>query len=313
MVYVYLHAWVSVQTPRYTDGKREMTIGEIKHFFTNNTFSKKLLEIEAGIKELLQKGSSERKIEMINMLINEQISDLDVDDGKILAEASYKKFISCIGNEPFFRISILPINAKRDLIDVDTPEVTNLIKDPPNQRESGWNMDGSYAETERFSEGLFRKGILNDTLILKQNGFMEFFKKIDSTFCWNQTEDEFKKRPRLYPYPVIEYPLSFMKLYKLLISRFNKETSFIVTMGYFNIKGYVLYPGHPNSIEFNVPRNYISPYQKENLTVPLLVIDNNFSPDEVTLSLVKFVYNTFGYTDDRIPFYDKQRKQFQVL
>lgn len=297
---------------RYNDNKREMTIGEIRSYFTDNVFNKRLVYIEEVLRNLLNGQKIETDQKLINMLVEDKISDLNVEDGAVISKASLNKSIKEIGNVPFFRISITPEYTNRNFINVDLPKVTGLFKNPPNQRSAGWNMEGSYTETKRFSEGLLRKGVMEDILILKQNGFMEFRIKIDHTFCWNQPEEEFKKRPRLYPYPVVEYPLSFLQLYKYIIDTLQIEMSYIVSMEYYNIKGFVLYPSHPSSIEFNIHGNYVSPYDKENLFIPPFKVEKEFVPDKITFELVKYLYNTFGYTEDKIPFYNKDSGQFQI-
>jgi hypothetical protein len=294
---------------RYNDGKREMTIGEIRAHFTDNLLNRRLARIEDGIKSLINANEFEMNQKLVSLLENEQISDLSIEDGNIISKASIKRFIKIAGDIPYFRTSVTPKNAGRNLINVDSPEIKELFENPPNQRSLGWNLNRSHSNTKRFSEGLLREGY-EGTLILKQNGFMEFYTKIDQRFCWDQPEEEYKKRPRLYPYPVIEYPLSFFQLYRMLIDTAHIEMSYIITMEYYNIKGFVLPPYRPGTIGYF--SHGCEPCQEMNIKVPSVTVDKDFEPDNAVLNLVKYVYNTFGHSEDMIPFFERGTGKFII-
>ena len=41
---------------------------------------------------------------------------------------------------------------------------------------------------------------------------MEFWAPLNDHFCWRQSDEEFERELKLYPFPVIEYPVAFTKL-----------------------------------------------------------------------------------------------------
>lgn len=295
---------------RYQDGKHIMSINEIRSAFINDIVGRKLSLIEDGIRNLAQGQQFETRNQTIRMLENGEISLINVNDGSIISEATLKAFREEIGEQPFFRISITPLTTKRNLINVDDQIVRQLIEHP-GQRDSGWNMDMFYSSLGRYSEGVY-KGSTDDRILrLSQNGHMEFAAKLDEVFCWKQTVEEFKLRPRLYSIPVVEFPCSFLRLYKRLIELLNLDMSFLVSMQFLNLQRYGLNPYSPESVGY-LMRGTSSPYGKRDLIVPPIEVQVKFRPDSVTYELIKYVYASFGYTEEKIPYYDRTQELFVV-
>lgn len=297
---------------RYNDGKREMTIGEIRQSFTENFFSRRLLHIEDGIKAILKTSEKENRYEIIEALEKGAVSDLDIEDGYAIAQGATKRFMSKTNTTPFLRLSITPIKTNRNLINVDSKEIRELINNPPGQRHAGWNMSDHYSSVNRFAEGIVRGNLDGPRLTLLQNGHMEFVIKLDYGFSWNQPESEYEKNPLLYPYPVVEYPATFYRLYKDLIGISKQDNSYIISMQYFNFKGYILRPYSPSSLGFKIPRIINKPFQEQNFLSPLLEASPDFNPDVSTFELLKILYATFGHTSDTIPFYKEDEQRFEI-
>ena len=293
---------------RYQDGKQIMSINEIRSAFINDIVGRKLSLIEDGIRNLAQGQQFEIRNQTIRMLENGEISLINVNDGSIISEVSLKTFREEIGEQPFFRISITPLNTKRNLINVDDQLVRHLIEHP-GQRDSGWNMDMFYSSLRRYSEGIY-KGSTDDRILkLGQNGHMGFAAKLD-VFCWKQNAEEFRLRPRLYSISVVEFPSSFLRLYKRLIELLNLDMSFLVSMQFFNLQRYGLNPYSPESVEY-LMRGTSSPYGKRYLIVPPIEVESNFRPDSVTYELIKYVYASFGYSKEIIPYFNKNKEVFE--
>lgn len=295
---------------RYSDGKREMTVSEIRSAFINDVFGKRLALIEDGIKNIIGKQQVGATHEVVAMIEKGEVSVLTLPDGNIVANTMQEFFRNRIGDKPFFRVSITPKNTRRDFIDVDSQDLMNVFRQPPNQRHYGWNMNNFYSQVRRFTEGISRGEVQDRMLILFENGHMEFYAVLDTNFCWNQSEEEFKKRPRLYPYPLIEYPSSFLSLYKNLIKFVSYNSTFIVSMQFFNLKGYVLNPYSPQSFGFMTSSS--QQFADKDLLVPPLEVDYNFNPDKTAYQLLRYVYAAFGYSSDAIPFYKADTEAFEM-
>lgn len=295
---------------RYADGKREMTYAEIKSSFQQDIFDRRLSFIEDGMKSILNMRQNEERKELISMLEKEEMSPLSITDGKVLINGMTRYFLTRIGKAPYFRISAVPIKTGRNIVNVDQKQIKELFQNPPNQRWSGWNMESFYSSVERFPEGIFRGDKKDRMLILQQNGHMEFYAPLDQNFCWRQSEEEFKKQPRLYPYPVVEYPFSFLDLYKHIIKTSNIESSLIISMQYLNCKGYTLLPYKPESMGFIFPRKTVKSFDKEHLIIPELDIDHDYNPHLVCYDLLKYFYAVFSYTPDMIPFFVEDKSEF---
>jgi len=295
---------------RYADGKREMTLSEIRSSFTQDVHGRRLSFIEEGIKSILNIRQDEDKKELINMLVNEELSPISITDGRVLNEGLTKYFLKSIDKAPYFRIAIVPITTGRNIINVDSTEIRDVFQNPPNQRQGGWNMENFYSSIERFPEGIYRGDKKDRMLILYQNGYMEFYAPLDMSYCWRQSQEEFKRQPRLYPYPVVEYPLSFLDLYSHIVRISNIETKLIISMQYLNCKGYTLLPYKPESIGFYMPRNSPKVIDKDHLIIPNMDVNYDFDPNLVCYELLKYFYAVFSYTPDMIPFFIDDKSVF---
>lgn len=293
---------------RYQDGKHVMSINEIRSKFVNDIIGRKIALIEDGVRNLSQRQQTEFRNQALKILESKDGSLLLQTDGTIVSESMLNLFRNEIKSEPYFRISVTPLITKRDLINVDKPEVRNIINNP-EQRDAGWNMNMFYSSIIRYSEGIYKGNLSDRILRLLQNGHMEFACKLDYGFCWGQSEEEFKKHPCLYSIPVIEYPSSFFRLYKKIVELLHLEDSFIVNMQYINLKGYSLNPYPPNSIAYLI-HGVSKPYQSDNIVFHPIEIDASFNPDITAFELIKYVYASFGYSEDNIPFYDKKEMRF---
>lgn len=293
---------------RYQDGKHVMAINEIRSKFVNDIIGRRIALIEDGIRNISQGQQIEFRNQTLKMLENRESSLLLETDGTIVSEATLNLFRNEIQAEPYFRISVTPLTTRRDLINVDKPEVQNIINNP-EQRDNGWNMDIFYSSIVRYSEGIYKGSLSDKILKLIQNGHMEFASKLDYGFCWKQSEEEFKKHPILYSIPMLEFPSSFLRLYKKIVDLLYLKDSFIVNMQYINLKGYSINPYPSNTIGYLI-HGASRAYQENDIIVPPIEISANFNPDSIAFELIKFVYASFGYSEDNVPFYNKKELKF---
>lgn len=292
---------------RYEDGKREMTLSEIREAFNQDLVARHLEGIETQLRTILRTQLMQHPEER-GEGIQEAIAPrfLRIRDGKTLADETFNRFVTEVGDQPFFRIAVTSVAPEEDLIDVDSQPIRTLIDNPPGSRRAGWNMQAIYYQVERFADGIRRGDKDNEYLELLSNGHMEFWAPLNEHFCWRQSPEEFSKRPRLYPYPVVEYPTTFLRLYTEIINAMGTGGDFIIDLRYHNLKGYVLAPYAPNAIGFMFADSYSKPFEEQHLYIPPRTVRNDFIPDKTSYDIVRTVYAAFGFDASAIPFFTKE-------
>ncbi|HLD36316.1 MAG TPA: ATP-binding protein [Planctomycetota bacterium] len=312
---------------RYNDVKREMTLGEIKEAFNQDIVLRRLSNVDAklsNIQDIVSSGSSTIKIDSHNIAPVKKEEEqhksvelgvspmfLGIKSGSLLANETAKHFISEAKEDPYFRIAITPDSPKENTIDVESDNIQQLIINPPGSRRDGWNVQTEFP-IERFSEGI-RSGRKDyEYLEVFGNGHMEFWTPLNDHFCWRQSHEEFQKRPRLWPYPVIEYPTTFLRLYRALVDKISIGGNFLIDMQYRNIKGYVLPPHAPETIRFRFYTEDIKPFNGNHIVVPRATIPNDFKPDKIAYDLIKYVYASFELESKTIPFFNSEKEEFLI-
>lgn len=292
---------------RYGDGKREMTMSEIREGFNRDAVALRLSRVETQLQTVIgmlaapQRGEREEEIQ--EAIVPRFLS---IEDGDTLADETFRRFSKEVGAQPFFRISITSTTPKADLIDVDSESIRALVDNPPGSRSAGWNMKTTYHQIERFADGI-RRGDKNWAYLeLLSNCHMEFWAPLNENFCWRQSPEEFSRRPRLYPYPVVEYPTTFLRLYRPIADSLRTANDFIVDLRYINLGGYILAPYAPNAVGFMSADRYSKPFEGKHLLVPRKPIKNDFDPDKTAYGLVRTVYAAFGFDESAIPFFSDE-------
>lgn len=294
---------------RYEDGKREMTLTEIREAFNQDLSSRQFRRIESQLAALAAREQIQQQRDEISKKTVAGVVPrfITIEDGDILADATLERFVAEIGDAPFFRIAITPTSPTVDLVDVDSENVRKLLAEPPGSRSAGWNME-SYSAIERFEEGI-RRGERNyEYLELLSNGHMEFWTPLNEHFCWMQSQEEFRTRPRLYSIPVIEYPATFLRLYRALVNILGIESNFLIDLQYRNLTGYNLNPYAPGTFGFLFPDEATRPFEQQNLGAPRKKVTSAFEPDQTAYDLVRFVYTAFGVAAKKIPFFTDDGK-----
>ncbi|RLC63885.1 MAG: hypothetical protein DRI01_04390 [Chloroflexi bacterium] len=282
---------------RYEGGKREMTFGEIKDAFMSDHVALALSRIEAQLSMLTAEPSE---------VVSESTQQLlAIDDGQRLAKVTFERFRKEVGDKPFFRIAGTPAIPKSDLIDPTSSAIRTLIEAPPGSRPHGWSMNLSPALVELFGAGI-RRGIKNYAYLeLFKNGHMEFWKPLDEHFCWRQSEEEMNKRPTLYLYPVVEYPVTFLRVYRELVNQMPMESDLLINLCYVNVKGYNLLPYAPGSVGFAFNET-TRPYDELHIILPEKRVEREFDPDKTAYELTEQVFNSFGLEGKVIPFFTEE-------
>ncbi len=293
---------------RYEDGKREMTLSEIREIFNQDLVARRLSRVEERLGILISSSESQKYATELSEKIKSGIYPrfLSIRDGATLADATTRWFIEEIGEKPYFRVAITPSNPHEGYFDVESEDVRTLFGNPPGSRRSGWNMEGN-SRLERFEEGIRQGAKDSEYLELMSNGHMEFWTPLGEHFCWRQSPEEFGIRPRLNYYPVIEYPTTFLRLYRAILDALKTNDEFLIDLNYGNLKGYTLNPT-PGRFGFDI--NGVRTFEGEHLMVPRRKVTGNFEPDVVTFDLLRAVYAAFGVDARLIPFYNGKERKF---
>jgi schlafen family protein len=299
---------------RYQDGKRAMTYAEIHAAFTEDLLNRRLSGIEQTLGNMSQAGASgERREELMRLIrAGDALARLSARTGNELSQVNADSFREMIGQRAAFYLSATPEVLDRHAVDVDRDDVRALFRQAPDSRLAGWIVTSRYADIERFAEGIRYRGHGLDVgaLELLTNGHMTYACFLGETFYWKQSREEVARQPRLWPFAIIEYPLSFFKLFRAIGDIAGLQPPFHVRFEYHNIRGHILPPGAPTEFGF-IWGHLAAPYPNQDLIIPATA-GGQLQPQVITYTLVRDVYAAFGYGPEFIPFWDAARGSFQL-
>ena len=289
---------------RVEDGKREMSLGEIREGFIKAPMGMRLDSIEARVSDLFRtltrSGDKERLTEALRSSASDAL--VRTADGDVFAEVMRERFEAQVGESPFLWLSATAVTPRPRLVPLDEPKVDSILSDPPGSRPNGWNMADLDYRRRRSMNAVELGAREHKYLEVYENGHVEFWTPISDLFCWMQSPEEQKNRPRLYPYAVVEYPVSFLRLVSALLNTAGFSGEMLIQLQYRNIGGYILRPGRPELIGFESPLVPSTPFPEKHLRVGPRRTPGSSNPDEVGFDLLKSVYRAFGIAAEEIPF-----------
>lgn len=292
---------------RYETDKRPMTIAEIRSAFLNNADSMTLRRIDQKVDKVHQILVKEETTKEEARIITNDAQLHKVTNLALLLEKLDSEFSRQLGKRRAFRLTITPSPLVGEIVDPSRRNIRELLSNPPKQRYAGWNMQNS-GDFRVTSLGFEMPEFLQHELQLLRNGHFEFRTEIDESFSWKQDPQEFKSHPLLYPLPVTEYPVSFLRFAKHLFSFLGYKGGFVWRMRYYNIKDCQLRPYHPEAIRFRITDARI--FMENNVFVEDNLLPD-FDPDSSALKLIHELYYKFGFTREHIPFFD-DKGQFSL-
>ena len=290
---------------RVEDGKREMSLAEIREAFLKEPIGLRLDRIDARLSSLGETLAYDaRKTELMEASRHASDALVHADDGQLLADVMRERFEQEVGRTPFMWLGATPVAPRRSLIAVDQPEIVAILSTPPGSRRDGWNMSGLDHSRQRSLTGVELGGREYKYLEVFENGHLEFWAPLDDHFCWRQSEEERRVRPRLYPYPVVEYPVTFLRLVAALLDSAGYSEGVLIQLQYRNAAGYILRPGQPDEIGFLAPVVPSTPFAGPHLRIGPRPVPGTLNADGVAFDLLQSVYRAFGIGAERIPFRD---------
>jgi hypothetical protein len=231
---------------------------------------------------------------------------LEIKDVAEFLTMMQENFEARIGEKRFFRITATPVSLGNVSANLEDKRILELLENPPNphSRFAGWDVK-PLPPLKRNALGFENERIDFHHVKLVKNGHLEFWTAIDRSFCWQQAEKEMEIHPRLYPYAVVEHPVSFVRQYRTLVDLLGVQGEILFQMQYLNVRGAILIPYRPDSIGFMAPLERVTPLRKDRLVFERKRRQPDFDPDSTALEIILDLYYEFGYSREQVPFFDE--------
>ncbi len=226
-------------------------------------------------------------------------------------KSRYDSFVKTISDHPYYRIFALPEESNRNIVSTENQRLRDILYNPPNKRFAGFGVTGLWKEKiSQLEDGIKGSNITGGEITLLNNGYFEVNCPINIQFQrgWGSPQFAIPKSVKwLYPYVVIEFPVSFLRLVKDIYDASGIDSDVFIQQNYYNITGYALPEGPPTYPTFGAFLDErgmyegVSPIHSEQWT------GCNFNPDYIAYGLVRDVYAKFGIIDPRaIPAFDEK-------
>ena len=226
-------------------------------------------------------------------------------------KSRYDSFVKTISDQPYYRIFALPEESNRNIVSTENQRLRDILSNPPNKRFAGFGVTGLWKEKMyQLEDGIKGSNITGGEITLLNDGYFEVNCPINIQFQrgWGSPQFAIPKSVKwLYPYVVIEFPVSFMRLVKSIYKEAGITTDVYIQQTYHNISGYALPEGPPTYPTFGAFLDErgvyegMAPIHSEQWT------GYNFNPDYIAYGLVRDVYAKFGIIDPRaIPAFDEK-------
>ena len=219
--------------------------------------------------------------------------------------------VKAIYDRPYYRIFASPEESNRDAVSTSDPTILDILSDPPNKRFAGFGVTGLLErEMYHLENGIKGSNITGGEIILQNDGYFEVNCPINVQFQrgWDSPQFAIPKSVKwLYPYVVIEFPVSFLRLVKAVYDESGINSDVLIHQYYHNIAGYALPEGPPTYPAFGAFLDERGVYEGTAPIHSVLWAGYNFNPDHVAYNLVADVYAKFGLGAKAIPAFDENR------
>ena len=224
----------------------------------------------------------------------------------------FSSFVEAISEQPYYRIFALPDESNRDFVSTDDLCIRDILYNPPNKRWAGFGVTGLLGrEVYQSEEGINGENITGGQITLLNNGYFEVICPINIQFQrgWGSPQFTIPKSVQwLYPYVVIEFPVSFMRLLKSIYDESGIESDVFIQQNYHNITGYALPEGPPTYPTFGAFIDERGVYEGASPIHSEQRVTKDFIPDHVAYDLVADVYAKFGLGAKAIPAFDENKR-----
>ena len=211
------------------------------------------------------------------------------------------KVLTKARGRPSMLISATPLIVKDEVLDIFGRELRDLIQNPPYERGGGW-LIGGWQDIRPSLYGLTASGRRSDSVELEvfRNAHVELRLLIADRFIREIWKDNGMESSLLYPFPLIEYPISFLHLVNKLYPTHGQIDPCVIQLGLYNIKGYGL-------TERLRPERIVSPpnfWSDEHLEIPAIQAQIPLDIEKTAKYLADRLWNAFGF--EKAPLFDQE-------
>jgi len=221
------------------------------------------------------------------------------------------RFLQGRTGEPTLHLVIQPAEEREELLRRDDAEIPRALADVlvANNRYTGWTYE--VGEPARRGRRRWEQGRADPPyrhMVVHESGRIEFTTAYGIEWIHHSLGAAEQNRQVMDPYVAVEYPASVLRLAGWLLERADYDGSIFLELVLRDMRGVELGPHHPTSIGFLHHANWKTCEEEDILvgpTGPIEVAARELveKPDRVTYRLVREVYETFGYEEEKIPFY----------
>ena len=206
------------------------------------SISSRIEQLEITLAPIIKSARRER----MNSITRED-NALDVDNYEELVYIMNLRFEAAISDQPYYRIFVLPTVLNPNAVSTVDQSIRDILKKPG--RPAGFGVTGLYEpDVSQTREGISGRNITGGEIILLKNGYFEVRCPINIQFQRGWGDPQFvipRSVKWLYPYVVIEFPVSFLRLVKLIYDKSGINSNIFIQQDYYNITGYALPEGPP--------------------------------------------------------------------
>jgi len=255
--------------------------------------------------------------EVLRDLKRQPTPDL-VETGREKLKKIVTKFEESRRQEGLWLFEAVPLAG--DSISLDEDLVLKAIADPTlsGNRLMGWTFEvhdpprKPSPRTQYFESGREKQAFRH--LRIFADAQLEFATSLDS-LEWGPDRRGGQSGWSLYPFAVVEFPVSLLRLLKLVLRDAPDGDSPVLLQAVFlNVRGSTLPPGRPGAFV----RTELKGYRERILRSPEDPLITNVSeirrnPDRVAFRLLRDTYDAFGIDERNIPFFDQGSETFSFV
>ena len=197
------------------------------------------------------------------------------------------------GNIPTYRLTCRPKHVRPSQIDTNDLEIRALLTGTDHLRPHSFGFRG-VARIRPTPTGIKGLGVDSEQeVILDEEGIFELQCPLRSSlFQWLREVSGYPDDRWLYPYAVVELPISFLRTARKVYDYVGISSDTEIQQQFNCLRGFLLVEGHPGNPLFGSNSRR---FEEESLIGKTYVEPAGFSPEIVAEKLIYEVYDSFGF------------------
>lgn len=221
-------------------------------------------------------------------------------------ERRRREVLEEIGAASYYVVSVTPVFVSAEAVNIRDPRIRHLLANPPHQRPGGWTISfGSHAAPCPTLHGLTVEIPNAKAIEVFRNGHIELRVGIKGSFCPDHATIEGQEYPLLRAHPLIEYPVSLLRLSKVVYAHLGILDPVVISLALYNIGGFALVRrAEEGSWMTPVSGHGPTVWKKKHLEIPPRQIASLDQPDRVAEEFADRIWQAFGF--DEAPLFDAE-------